>query len=248
MFIAIHQPNFLPWIGFFHKISQVERFIFFDNVPSPQGKSWLSRSRINLNGEQMWFTVPIHRSHRSGQLIRDAEIVRESSWVRKHLGTLLQAYNRAPFYKTIIPQIEQVYRQEYRFLADFNVALIEAVSRIIGLECQYHRASERVSSEKRKTEMIVQVCQAFECHRYLTGLGGSLDFLEPQLFHDAGIELVYQKFKQPTYEHPSGVYLEGMSILDALFCLGPEHVRDCLVQQSGFYHSREEIGNALETV
>jgi hypothetical protein len=244
MFVALHQPNFVPWLGFFHKMSQVERFVFFDNVPAPQGKSWLSRNCINLNGKQVWLTVPIRRSGQSGQLIKDVEIAPGQSWVRKHLGTLFQAYRCAPFYETMIPQIEQVYRQEHHLLADFNIALLEKISRILGLACDYCRASDRVDSEKRKTEMIVQVCQAFEGHKYLTGLGSSLNFLEPGLFHDAGIELLYQKFEHPVYEHPSGVYIDKTSVLDALFCLGPERVRECLLRQKEFYRSKEEIANS----
>lgn len=242
--VAIHQPNYLPWLGFFHKASLVDRFVFLDNVPAPQGKSWLSRNRINLNGKQVWLTVPVRKSGRSGQAIKEVEIGYERPWVRKHLGTLFQAYHRTPFYRRVMPELEEIYQHDLRFLADLNIALIESISHILDLDCQYCRASERVSAEKRKTEMIVQICKAFECQRYVTGLGSSLSFLEPGLFRAAGIELVYQQFNHPLYEHPSGVYLEGLSVLDALFCLGPKVVREHLLEQTEVLSCLEEVGHA----
>jgi hypothetical protein len=245
MFIAIHQPNFLPWLGFFHKLSQVDEFIFFDNVPTGQGKSWLSRNRINLHGVAVWLTVPIQKGNRAGQPIKDVEIDYQQPWIRKHLGTLFQAYYHSPFYEAVFPQIEKVYRSNYRFLADFNIALIKEIAHILGLNRRYYRASERVSLNKLKTEMIVQVCISFNCRKYLTGLG-CLNFLEPDLFQDAGIELVYQKFQHPTYEHPGSVFLSNMSALDPIFCLGPELVREHLLQQTDFYYSMAEFKHVAD--
>jgi hypothetical protein len=174
-------------------------------------------------------------------LIRDVEIDYRQPWVRKHVGTLYQAYRGTAHWESIIPQLQSVYEQEHRYLADLNVAHITRIGQILELDCEYYRASERVDSEARKTAMIVRVCQAFESQRYLTGLGSSLDFLEPELLRAAGIELGYQKFQLPDYEHPSGVHLDGMSVVDILCCLGPEEVREILLQQEGSYDSIRDI-------
>src|SRR5438477_6310656 len=104
MRLAIHQPNFFPWIGLFHKISCVDRFMFFDHVQAPQGKSWLSRNKILIDGEARWLTIPIKRN--SGQRISEVAINYSENFERKHLGTLRQAYGKSPHFEEVFEFLE----------------------------------------------------------------------------------------------------------------------------------------------
>ena len=230
MRIAIHQPNYIPWLGFFHKIAQVERFVFFDNVACPQGKSWVSRNRINLNGHEIWLTVPTLKSGHTAQLIRDVRILYQRPWVRKHLGTIMQAFGKSPFFDLVMDALVDVYDSTYTYLADFNIEIIERICRLIGLRCEFMRASERLEPKWLATDMIVQVCRAFEATEYLSGTQ-CLDFLEVDKFPAAGIAIQFQSFEHPVYTHLSGQFLPNLSVLDALFCVGPDQVRSWIEAQ-----------------
>ena len=101
MRLSIHQPDFFPWLGFFHKIFHSERFIVFDHVQAPRGKSWLTRNQIILNGEPRWLTLP---SRKQGlQPIREVEINYETNFKTKHLGTLNKPIAKRIFSERYFP-------------------------------------------------------------------------------------------------------------------------------------------------
>lgn len=227
MRVALHQPNYLPYLGYFHKMSQVDLFIFFDNVPMPQGKSWVSRNLVNLHGREFWLTVPTLKSGRSGQLIRDVEISWKEPWLRKHLGTLRQAYQGSPWLEETLSLVQEACARQPRYLIEVNNHIIKGLAGMLGINCQFAWASERVSSESHGTQMIIEVCRAFGCTTYLSGTG-CLDFFRPDVFQETGMRLEFQHFEHPIYSHPTGKFIPNMSIVDAILCVGPAQVQEWL--------------------
>ncbi len=222
MILALHQPNYLPYFGNFHKMAHVDLFVFFDNVPIGQGKSWVSRNRINLDGREVWLTVPIVKKGRSGQLIQDVGIKWDTPWARKPLRTIQSAYRRSLYVEEVVAVLEEAYDARPIYLADLNITIIQAIAQMLGIRCQFARASERVGSDSRGTQMIREVCQAFGCADYLTGTGYS-EF-DPQEVERAGIRVYSQQFQHPVYESLGGQFMPNLSILDAILSQGPQQV------------------------
>ena len=130
---AIHQPNFFPWLGFFHKISLVERFYFMDHVQATMGKGWHSRVKILFDGQEKWLTVPIIKSGHSGQKYYDVQIDVEKNFEKKHLGTLAQAYKNSSYKKDVLPIIEKYYEEGASSkLSERNIILIQDIVKKIG--------------------------------------------------------------------------------------------------------------------
>ena len=237
MTASIHQPNFMPWLGYFHKVAAVDKMIFFDTVALSNGKSWTSRCGILLNGREHWLTLPIERKGLSGQHIYTVKLLNFKQNWEKTLATLRHAYGRAPFFEDVFPYFLSIGSENFDLLADFNVAFIEETTRRLGFDhVQFLRASDEPSlliSSELKTGYILQTCQAFGVQHYLAGKGNSLQFLELEKFVDARISVDFQQFTQSIYpQNTEGeAFVAGLSIVDALMNLGWTGTADLLSKQ-----------------
>ncbi|MBI38515.1 MAG: hypothetical protein CMF59_02875 [Leptospiraceae bacterium] len=221
--IAIHQPDFFPWLGFFDKMAQADCYIVFDHVQAPQGKSWLTRNRIRLGNEARWFTLPVKRSGKTR--IADLSISSDHTLLRKHLGTLRQAYQKAPFFEEIYAFVQSLYASIPEKVADFNFNAIKRISEALGLKPEFVFSSNMeqegvVLQGLGGNELVLELCRQVGAERYISGTG-CLDFIEPWTFAAEGIEFWFQDFKHPKYKQvTSEEFISHLSILDVLFNVG----------------------------
>jgi len=233
--VAIHQPDVFPWLGFFHKVGSVDTFILFDHIQVPRGRHWTTRNRILLNGEVSWLTVPIRKRGRGLQVYRDIEINYDQAFQRKHLGTLEQAYRRAPAFGVIFPEIERLYAARYEKLVDFNNDFITGVTEHLGARTAFVSSStliERRPDLKDLTgnELLLELCVTAGAESYISG-EGCTDFIRPESFVERGIRFFFQRFEPIAYPQSSREFVSHLSILDALFNLGYEATRDIISKE-----------------
>jgi WbqC-like protein family len=232
MTFAIHQPNFIPWLGYFSKLTAVDSMIFFDSVAISNGKTWTSRSQILVNGEPHWLTLPIKRSGRGGQRICDVELLNFSYNWHKTLRTIRLAYSRAKYFDVIFPYLESFQQVNYSLLADFNCAFIQNTCQKLDINTEFLRSSskkELMESAELKTDYIVQTCQSFDIKNYVSGKGGSLLFLEKEKFTDADIQLRFHNFTPTPYNQlNTEQFTSGLSIVDVLMNCGWENTTNML--------------------
>ena len=110
LIVTIHQPQYLPWIGYFDKINQVDAFCFLDNVQFKKNE-WQNRNRIKTAQGWQWLTVPV--KHRFPQTIEEVEINDTVNWRRKHLQALATNYKKTPYFDEYIEFFEDVYSNEW---------------------------------------------------------------------------------------------------------------------------------------
>jgi hypothetical protein len=224
MRLAIHQPNFFPWVGLFHKIACVDSFMFFDHVQAPNGKSWLSRNKILLNGEVRWLTIPIRRE--AGQRIEDVRINYSENPARKHLGTLKQAYAKAPCFDEVYAFLEELYGRRLEKLSDFNEAFITSVCARTGIVSRFCRSSDVVREfpellGQAGNDIVLNLSVKAGASLYLSGTGCT-DFIQPDSFPVNGVAFEFQQFDHPRYPQGRGdaPFVSHLSSLDALFNVG----------------------------
>jgi WbqC-like protein family len=226
MTFAIHQPNFIPWLGYFSKLAAVDSMIFFDSVAISNSKTLTSRSQILFNGNTHWLTLPIKRSGRVGQRICDVELLNFSHNWHKTLRTIRHAYSKAKYFDIIFPYLESYEDTNFTFLSDFNCKFIETTSLKLGLNTRYLKSSSEpnlLESAELKTDYIIQTCKAFNVKKYLSGSGGSLLFLDKSKFSDANINLDFHHFNSQQYSQlNTSNFNSGLSIIDALMNCGWE--------------------------
>lgn len=222
MIVAIHQPNYIPWIGYFYKMVKADTFVFLDTVQFSKG-SFQNRNRIKTPNGVQWLTQPVLHKSASFRNTSGVEFT-ESNWRDVHLRTLSLNYRRAKAYDDFFPRLQQAYSANHSSkLADFNIALIEQVCAWLGLTTRFVRASA-LRAEGSSTELLANICQKLGADTYLSGAGG-MQYQDEAVFRTLGIDLVYSDFSHPVYPQLWGEFFEGLSIVDLLLNCGEESGR-----------------------
>jgi hypothetical protein len=218
MIAAIHQPNFLPWSGYFHKILCSGVFVFLDSVAFSKG-SYTNRVKVKTAAGTQWLTVPVRTAGRLGQCVAEVECPCGVPWRKKTLHNLETNYRGCRHFQDYFPGLRDILLHPTDRLADLNIALIEHLSRCLGASPAFVRSS-RLPVAGARTGLLVAICRAVGADTYLSGAGGAT-YQEEAEFRAAGMDLVYSDFRQPVYRQPYGEFAGGLSVLDLLFTGGP---------------------------
>ena len=211
--VAVHQPNYLPWLGFFDKVSKADILILMDNVQYPK-RSWTNRTRVRSQDGGAWLTVPVKVKGRYHQLISEVEILYEEDWVGQHLKTLERVYGRLPFYSEIYGHVETILTQRTTQLALLNTEIIRMVCSFLAVDVQFVSARD-LSVSGKATDLLIGLTKAVGGTTYLSGEGGR-DYQDDSRFKTAGLELCYQCFEHPEYDQNVGLFVPGLSIFDVV--------------------------------
>jgi len=223
MIIGIHQPNFLPWLGYFYKIAQCDVFVLLDNVQYTKN-SFINRNRIKTPRGADWLTVPVIIKGRFGQLIRDVEVNGTVDWRKKHLGTLDANYRRASYFEPIFQGLKSIYFVgDWNNLCELNIKLLQWVLSMLGLKKNLVRASD-LNVEGESTQLLISIVKELGGNEYISGFGGA-NYQDVELFQKAGITLTYYDFKHPVYPQLWTDFIPNLSIIDLLFNCGSESLK-----------------------
>ena len=213
--VAIHQPNYAPWCGYFAKMQHCDIFIFLDDAQMPGGQSYVYRTRIGTHSGPRWLSVPT-RFH-LGDAICQIQCA-DSRWSHKHLGTLRGEYGRSPYFREVWSLITPIYEKAPLSLSEFNQELVIEIARYLGIQCRFLRSSQ-LQVTGTSDERLISLVQAVGGTRYLSGKGGD-NYQNPEKFRMAGIDLEVRAYSPVPYRQFHGHSILGLSILDAIFNLG----------------------------
>jgi hypothetical protein len=234
--IAIMQPTYIPWMGYFDLMDQVDVFVLLDNVQFSK-QSWQQRNRIKSPSGELLLTIPVRG--KLGQLITEVELA-EHRFLGKHLAAIEQNYRRAPFFDLYFPKLKELYKeaQSFRFLSEFTCKLLFWIKAQLGIETKIVFASLWVSSDD-KIDRLLDLCQILGASAYLSPKGAD-NYLKPSLslFKAQNIYVAFQEFTPPAYGQLYPPFISHLSSLDLLFNQGPNSLK---VIQKGRKIS-EEIG------
>ena len=218
MIVAGHQPNYLPWLGFFDKMARCDIFIVEDNVQF-EYQGFQNRNRIKISNGAKWLTVPVERGGKRLP-INKVKIANgfEPDWAERHWLTLKYNYCSAPFWRKYQSFFEQTYRQQWTLLFDLNMHLIRGLMSFLGIKTPLVMASSLDVSGK-KSELVLAQCKALGASVHLAG-EGARDYLDVQSFEREGIKVVFQDFQHPVYPQMYSQSVPNLSVVDFLFCTG----------------------------
>lgn len=219
MILAIHQPIFMPWPGFFHKAVHSDCLVLLDDVQFPRGRSWLNRNRLKNEDGELWLTVPVMKKGRGLQVIRRVEINNGRGWRKKHLRSMQQNYVHAPYFAEHFQTIEAIYRRDHKMLAELNVDLIAFFWDALSLETRLLRQSE-LGVVGKGTDLLIRIGEKVGADLLLT-----FPMVEKHIDMNAmkkhGIVLAYANFRPPVYPQLWGDFIYNLSTLDLLLNCGP---------------------------
>lgn len=220
MILSGHQPVYLPGIILFNKIALSDAFMFVGHCQYTK-KSWQTRNRIYVAGQEHWLSVPVKTAGAFYQAINDTRFD-GAHWKRKHLGTIRQAYQGRPFFERYFPQLETLLARDWDNLGDMNIALIKTF--LDWLEIRTPLLDSRdYAIEGHKTDMLISMCRAAGADCYLSNEGARA-YVDETAMAAAGIQHLWQAFEPPVYEqgHP---FTPNLSLIDLLFNVGPDAAR-----------------------
>lgn len=223
MIVGIHQPNYLPYIGFFDKLRKSDVFVIYDDAQFTKG-DFQQRNRIRIHHGWKWLTVPIEKKHIPINQIKirnDVEI-EGTTWQEAHFKEIYDNYKKAPYYPSFEKDIRRIYEQQYGMLIDVNIKLIEFLMKSFEINTEIVYSSEFGFSSK-STERLVDLVSAIGGDVYLSGPMGK-DYLDLRLFKDKNIQVSFQDFRHPVYKQQYDGFEPNMSAIDALLNAGPEVV------------------------
>lgn len=224
MIVGIHQPEHLPWLGFFHKMSLSNIFVLLDNVQFEKN-NFQNRNRIRTSNGFCWITVPVLTKGRSSQLINEVKInPLEKDWSQKVWRTLEQNYRKAPFFVDYGPFFNEIYHEKkWEQLVDLNITIIKQLAKWLGIKTSLVLASDMGVAGK-STDLLLTICQELKASVYLSGKFGK-NYLDESKFAEKNIQVFYQDFVHPVYEQQFSPFMPQMSVIDLLMNHGNESLR-----------------------
>ncbi|NQU57183.1 MAG: WbqC family protein [Rhodospirillales bacterium] len=219
MILTAHQPVYLPWLGLFHKIAMADRFVSFNQVQY-QPKDWNNRNKIKTGDEPAWLSVPVNRKGYLEKKFCDIEINNQMPWGRKHWGTLVHNYGKAPYFKKYADYFEDVYKREWKTLAELDEVMLQWFLDTLSIDTKIESAGD-FDFKGEKSGLVLDMCQKLGADIYIFGIQGR-EYADTEAFQAAGVRAEFQDYQHPEYPQQYGDFVSHMGIVDLLFNCGDD--------------------------
>ena len=227
--LAIMQPYFFPYLGYFQLIAAVDKFVLLDDVNYIQ-RGWINRNRLLMNGAPHIFTIPL-RGASQNRLICDIALLEEPAWRDKLLRTLRQAYGRAPYYRVVAERLERVIGHPTLRLDDFLLNSLREIMDYLSLETELVRTSRVYDNASLiGQERILDICLKEHATRYINPIGGTALY-QREAFLQQDIALHFLQSRPVSYSQGKKAPISGLSIVDVLMYNPLPVVRQFLIEK-----------------
>ena len=225
LLVAAHQPHYLPWLGYLAKIAAADLFVVMDDLQY-EAQNFQNRNRIKTDTGAQWLTVPVVRGSLYDSILakRIAPVDNpRQDWRRRTWAAIETHYRRAPFFARYAPELRAVYDVDWTSLVELDLRMLDLARGWFGITTPIVRAST-LGLAGQKTERILAMVHAVRATTYLSGSGGSTQYLEARAFQAAGIGLAWHRYEHPEHaqRYPEHGFVPRLAFLDAWFNVGPE--------------------------
>lgn len=227
--ITIHQPEHLPWLGYFNKLLKADTFVILDSVQFEKN-NYQNRNRILTKNGSMWLSVPIEMKGHTGATIQDMKIANtlQPKWKKKYLTSIQNAYSKHPYFDIIYPDIERIVNENSSLICELNIELILYFANKLRSTCSFVRSSDMKTSG-RKSDLVLDICKQMNADIYISGSGGR-EYMDLKSFEESGIRVSFNDYKHPSYiQKNSKEFVPYMSVLDLLMNVSVDEARDIIL-------------------
>ena len=221
--VVIHQPDFLPYLGFFHRLLCADELIILNDVQFLR-RGWHHRDMIKTKDGEKWITLGVKKAPQNTK-ISDIYLSNEN-WREQHLNLIKQNYKKTKYFDEIFPYIEKLYEKQYLKMIDFNMASIELLLGLFDIDI-IKKYSSKYNIESVANDLLVSILKEVKATHYLSGIGAK-DYFVSKPFDDAGIKIIWQDFVHPVYPQLHDKFIPYLSAIDLLFNCGIEKSREIL--------------------
>lgn len=227
--VSIHQPNYLPWLGYFYKIAQSDVFVILDNVQYVKG-TVANRNYIkSRNGQAALLSVSVRMSDGWDLNYNQIGIDYSQKWNIKHINQIRDAYSKAPFFDYYFPVFQDILKTQFDNIAQLNISIINFIISELNLKTEIKIASDIDVDFGEKNERNLNLVKYFNGKIYLSGKGAA-KYNDELIFKNAGIDLQYSIYNHTVYNQINGDFVPNLSIIDALMNCGAEQTKELISQ------------------
>jgi hypothetical protein len=230
MKLAIMQPYFFPYIGYFQLINAVDKFVIYDDVNYIK-QGWINRNNILLNDKGHQFTIPLEDAS-SFKTINNTRInkILYPIWIAKFLKKLEAAYKKAPFYQCILPKIENVFEGDYEYISQLNTEVVVEICNYLKINTIIHKTSSTYQNcDLKGSDRVIDICKIENAKIYINPIGGE-QLYSKDSFKRGGIDLYFLKTQPISYKQYSNEYFPSLSIIDVLMFNYIDSIRCLLIK------------------
>lgn len=213
--VVIHQPDFIPYLGFFHRLLSADLFMILDDVQFLR-RGWHHRDMIKTKDGEKWITLGIKKAPQNTKI--NEIYLNNENWQKQHLNVIKQNYIKAEYFEEIYPFIEKLYNQKYKMMIDINLASIKMLLELFDISIQINFSS-KFRVETKSNQLLADLLLKTDATHYLSGVGAK-DYFDKIPFEKANIEVIWQDFKHPVYPQINGEFIPYLSSIDLLFNCG----------------------------
>ena len=217
MRIGIHQPEHLPWLGFFDRINNVDAFVLLDHVKFTKN-NFQNRNRIsNLKKNKWeWLTIPVPSENHS--TIKDLNVKPREVWLRNYTEKVRHNYSKSEFFYEVTNLMYSESKSHSDNLFDINYTFILNTLKYLEIDTAIFRSSQ-MRLEKSKSEMLIEICQKLGGKKFVTGIG-AINYLDQDFFYSNGVSVILRNPIDALMDYTFKG--QRLSILDALMRSGQD--------------------------
>jgi hypothetical protein len=216
--VAIHQPQYLPWLGYFDKIDKADKFIFLDTVQFKKNE-WQNRNRIKTAQGWQWLTVPT--LYKFPERINEVKVNNSVRWQHIQRQSIVSNYSPAPYFKEFITIIEDIFSEKWDFLSPLNILSTKKLVEILGIKTDIFIASELGVFPEDPDDRLISIVKSMKGTHYLAGSGGK-NYMNIDKYSAERVEVIFQEFHCPQYIQLFHGFQSNMSVIDLLFNHGEQ--------------------------
>lgn len=221
MIVAVHQPQYMPWLGYFNKIDRADIFVLLDTVQFKKNE-WQNRNKIKTANGWQWLTVPV--MYKFPQLITEVEVNNREKWRHRQRQAIISNYKKAPNWLLLEDFFEEILSTEWLYISHLNIHVVKKLAEIIGIETPIYVASELDQFPEEPDDRLIALTKYFDADVYLAGSGGK-DYMDFDKYDASGVKVMFQEFNHPVYDQLFGDFEPFMSVIDLIFNHGKKSLK-----------------------
>lgn len=214
MIISIHQPAYLPWLGYFHKIALSDVFVFFETTQFEKN-SFINRNKIKTSNGPIWLTVPVKLENHLEKKINKIPLANKI-WQDNHWKSIEYNYKKSKYWDVYSSQLRELYQKEYLNIADLCYDQLVLIMNWLQIKTKIIRSADLRNYESKKQQVVLDICLDLKADLYISGKLGK-NYLEEKKFEERGIKVFFQDYQHPQYQQLWGIFTPYLGIIDLLF-------------------------------
>lgn len=219
MRVCIHQPNYLPYLGFFNKIKNSDIYVLYDVAQYVKDR-WDNRNRIRTKEGYMYLTIPLLDKDSFLKRFYEVKLPPNNKWQKKHWKAIQANYAKAKYFDSYSDFFKKHYSSRWENLADFNEAIIRYLMKEFSLNVEVINTTDlKLDLSPKSSDLLIEILENVNATSYLSGPSGE-KYMDAERFKSSGIKIEFQKFTHPVYKQRYDGFIPNLSAIDLLFNMG----------------------------